>query len=161
MTAPAGLKETLPPLAFTPSSYRHRDELVVIDDVDSLYSSRNSIRLLKCLCQTEEEKRLAWHSAATGLKREGIPREFSTKSRVIIIANDWRILNRNVEAVQDRGHMLLFEPPPKEVHAEVAKWFDDTEILDWFKKNLPLFEHLSMREFGPGRRTKASRPRLD
>ena len=33
--------------------YRHRDEFVVIDDVDALYADRNGIRLLKCLCQTE------------------------------------------------------------------------------------------------------------
>ena len=36
--------------------YRHRDEFVVIDDVDALYADRSGVRLLKCLCQTEEEK---------------------------------------------------------------------------------------------------------
>ena len=44
--------------------YRHRDEFVVIDDVDALYADRSGIRLLKCLCQTEEEKAMAWHSDA-------------------------------------------------------------------------------------------------
>ena len=42
--------------------YRHRDEFVVIDDVDALYADRSGVRLLKCLCQTEEEKSVAWHS---------------------------------------------------------------------------------------------------
>ena len=45
--------------------------------------------LLKCLCQTEEEKTVAWHSDARSLERHGVPREFTTKSRVVIIANDW------------------------------------------------------------------------
>src|SRR4051794_30315758 len=36
--------------------YRHRDQFVVIDDVDGLYGDRSGIRLLKCLCQTEQEK---------------------------------------------------------------------------------------------------------
>ncbi len=44
--------------------YQHRDEFVVIDDVDALYADRSGVRLLKCLCQTEEEKSVAWHSDA-------------------------------------------------------------------------------------------------
>jgi hypothetical protein len=90
--------------------YRHRDHFVVIDDVDSLYADRSGIRLLKGLCQTEQEKVVAWHSDARSLEKHGIPREFTTTSRVIIIANDWKTLNRNVEALQDRGHVLLLEP---------------------------------------------------
>ncbi len=39
--------------------YRHKDEFVVIDDVDALYADRSGVRLLKCLCQTEEEKTVA------------------------------------------------------------------------------------------------------
>jgi hypothetical protein len=44
--------------------YRHRDEFVVIDDVDALHGDRSGGRVLKCLCQTEEEKsrRLADHT---------------------------------------------------------------------------------------------------
>jgi hypothetical protein len=70
--------------------YRHRDEFIVIDDVDDLYADRSGVRLLKCLCQTEEEKSVAWHTDARSLERQGIPREFTTKSRVIIISNDWK-----------------------------------------------------------------------
>ena len=39
--------------------FKHRDEFVVIDDVDALYADRSGVRLLKCLCQTEEEKAMA------------------------------------------------------------------------------------------------------
>ena len=127
--------------------YENRNRLVVIDDVDSLYSRQNSVRLLKCLCQTEPEKRVAWHTAASELKREGIPREFTTKSQVIIIANDWKTLNRNVEAVQDRGHMISFEPSPEEVHAELKTWFRDKEIVAWFERHVHLFDRLSMRDY--------------
>ena len=78
--------------------YRHRDEFVVIDDVDALYADRSGVRLLKCLCQTEEEKAVAWHSDARSLLRQQIPREFTTRSRVVIISNDWQTLNKNVAA---------------------------------------------------------------
>src|SRR5271165_4321342 len=80
---------------------RHRNEFVVIDDVDALYADRSGVRLLKCLCQTEEEKAVAWHSDARSLERQGIPKEFTTKSKVVIISNDWKTLNKNVAALQD------------------------------------------------------------
>ena len=103
--------------------YRHRDQFVVIDDVDALYADRAGVRLLKCLCQTEEEKAVAWHSDARSLERQGI-REFTTKSRVVIISNDWQTLNKNVAALQDRGHVILFHPSAAEVHAQAGKWFE-------------------------------------
>src|ERR1700704_3780851 len=108
--------------------YRHRDQFVVIDDVDALYADRSGVRLLKCLCQTEEEKAVAWHTDARSLERQGIPREFVTKSRVVIIANDWKTLDENVAALQDRGHVLLFQPSAAEVHRKAGTWFADAEI---------------------------------
>jgi hypothetical protein len=125
--------------------YRNRDRFVVIDDVDSLYSDRNGIRLLKCLCQTEDEKAVAWHSEARSLEKAGIPREFLTKSRVVIICNDWRTLNRNVAALQDRGHVLLFRPTAAEVHARASEWFRNEEILEWFAVNLHRIPEPSLR----------------
>lgn len=124
-----------------------RDSLVVIDDVDSLYANSRCVRLLKCLCQTDEDKRLAWHTAAAGLDREKIPRQFTTKSRLLIIANDWRNLNRNVAAVEDRGHLVSFRPPPEEVHAHAKTWFTDPEILEWFQRHLTFFHKLSLRNY--------------
>ena len=32
---------------------------------------------------------LTWHTDARSLERQGIPREFTTRSRVVIISNDW------------------------------------------------------------------------
>ncbi len=125
--------------------YRQRDEFVVIDDVDSLYSDRNGIRLLKCLCQTEDVKTMAWHSASRTLEKAGIPREFSTRSRAIIVCNDWRTLNRNVAALQDRGHVLVFRPTAVDVHERAKEWFRDTEILDWFEQHLSQIHEPSLR----------------
>ena len=83
--------------------YRHRDQFVVIDDVDALYADRSGVRLLKCLCQTEDAKAVAWHSDARSLERQGIPREFTTRSRVVIISNDWKTLDKNVAASRTAG----------------------------------------------------------
>ncbi len=125
--------------------FQSRDRFVVIDDVDSLYSDKNGIRLLKCLCQTEDHKLVAWHSASRTLEKAGVPREFATQSRVIIICNDWRTLNRNVAALQDRGHVLLFRPTAAEVHAKAQGWFQDQEILEWFSSNLHRIPNPSLR----------------
>jgi len=136
--------------------YRHRDQFVVIDDVDGLYGDRSGVRLLKCLCQTEQEKAVAWHSDARGLERQGVPREFTTKSRVVIISNDWKTLNKNVAALQDRGHVLFFQPGAAEVHRQAGAWFDDPEIYDWFAANLHRVRHPSLRHYVRARELKAA-----
>lgn len=127
--------------------YSHRDRFVVIDDVDSLHAEKSGVRLLKSLCQTEPEKRVTWHTAAKALKQEGIPREFTTTSRVVIISNDWRSLNHNVAAVEDRGHVVHFRPTAAEVHAKTAEWFCDREVYDWVGERLHLVEKPSMRVY--------------
>jgi hypothetical protein len=136
--------------------YRHRDEFVVIDDVDALYADRNGVRLLKCLCQTEEEKSIAWHSDARRLERQGVPSEFTTKSRVVIISNDWKTLNRNVAALQDRGHVLFFQPTSAEVHRYAGGWFDDPEIYQWFGHNLDRVREPSLRHYVRAKELKAA-----
>jgi hypothetical protein len=136
--------------------YRHRDQFIVIDDVDALYADRSGVRLLKCLCQTEEEKSVAWHTDARSLERQGIPREFTTKSRVVIISNDWRTLNKNVAALQDRGHVLLFQPSAAEVHEQARRWFEDQEIYEWFASNLHRVREPSLRHYVRAKELKAA-----
>ena len=125
--------------------YQHRNQPVVIDDVDSLYSDKAAVRMLKCVCQTDSIKSVAWNSASASLAAEGIPRSFETTSRLMIIANDWKTLDANVAAVQDRGHLVFFEPTPEEVHLHVANWFWDQQIFNWFADHLHLISEPSMR----------------
>ena len=127
--------------------WKFRDQPVIIDDVDSLYGNRAAVRLLKALCQTDPRKTVAWESDAPALLRDGIPRRFSTSSRVLIIANDWRTLNVNVSAVEDRGHLVVFEPTALEVHPRTAIWFWDQEVFDWIGTQLHLIERPSMRTY--------------
>lgn len=136
--------------------YHHRDQFVVIDDVDGIYADRGGVRLLKCLCQTEEQKSVAWHSDARSLERQGIPREFTTRSKVIIITNDWKTLNKNVAALQDRGHVLVFQPGAAEVHRKAGAWFDDAEIYQWFGANLHRIREPSLRHYFKAKELKAA-----
>ncbi len=65
----------------------------------------------------EDLKSVSWHSDARRLERQGIPREFVTRSRLAVISNDWKTLNKNVAALQDRGPVVVFDPSAAEVHA--------------------------------------------
>jgi hypothetical protein len=127
--------------------WEDRNRLLVLDDVDALYTDRKGIRLLKVLCQSDPVKTVGWHSYAPALARAGIPRKFETTSRVAIIANCWRALNSHVAAVNDRGRVVVFEPTPLEVHERTARWFWDQEIYDFLGDHLHLLSAPSMRHY--------------
>ncbi len=128
-------------------AYEHRNKPIVLDDVDGLYADRLGIRLLKALGQTERTKTLSWQTAAPTLARSGIPRQFTTTSRVALVGNDWKTLNADVAALEDRGHLLLFEPTPLEVHRQAARWFWDQEIFDFVADHLHLTAQHSLRTY--------------
>jgi hypothetical protein len=128
-------------------AYEHRHEPIILDDVDCLYADRLGIRLLKALGQTERTKTVSWQTAAPALKKCGIPRQFTTTSRVALVGNDWRTLNADVAALEDRGHLLLFEPTPLEVHCQAARWFWDQEIFDFVADHLHLTAQHSLRTY--------------
>jgi hypothetical protein len=52
-----------------------------------------------------------------------------------------------VYAVQNRGHLISFEPPPLEVHRKVSEWFWDEEIFAWIGTHLDLLSGLTMRHY--------------
>jgi hypothetical protein len=121
--------------------WKHRHRAIVLDDIDGLYAQRDGVRLLKCLTQSEPLKSVCWHTDAPTLRRQGIPQEFQTSSRVAIIANKWKML------LQDRGHVLFFEPSPLEVHRQTATWFWDQEIFDFLGARLHWLAEASMRHY--------------
>jgi CubicO group peptidase (beta-lactamase class C family) len=74
----------------------------------------------------------------------------------VIIANDWQTLNKNVAALQDRGHVLLFQPGAAEVHRKAGSWFDDPEIYEWFAANLHRVREPSLRHYVRAKELKAA-----
>jgi len=67
----------------------------------------------------------------------------------------WQTLNKNVAALQDRGHVLHFEPGALEVHREAGRWFDDAEIYPWFGENLHRVREPSLRHYVRAKELKA------
>ena len=74
----------------------------------------------------------------------------------MILSNDWQTLNKDVVILQDRGHVLLFEPGAAEVHAQAGRWFDDEEIYEWFAENLHRVRQPSLRHYVRARELKAA-----
>src|SRR6266852_5978274 len=122
-------------------AYEHRHKPIVLDDVDGLYADRLGIRLLKALGQTERTKTVSWQTAAPTLGQSNIPREFTTTSQVVLIGNDWKTLNDDVAALEDRGHLLLFEPT-------LVEW-DEWVTL---QQKRPALEEKSLEPVFSGRR---------
>ena len=135
------------PFGIYMSAYEHRNQLLILDDVDGLYRDRTGLRLLKSLCQSDPLKRVAWHTDAATLDRRGVPREFTTTSHVAIIANQRKSLSEDVAALEDRGHVIHFDPRPLEIHKQAASWYWDQEVFDFVAANLHLIEDHSLRTY--------------
>lgn len=135
------------PLGIYVQAYQHRHQPIVLDDVDGLHRDPNGVRLLKALCQTEKTKTVGW------LTRDGrgpcadVPPQFTTRSRVLVIGNDWKTGNADVAALEDRGHLLHFAPSALEVHRHAAEWFWDQEIFDLVATHLPVMGQPSLRAY--------------
>ena len=147
------------------AAFVHQDKPIVLDDVDALYRDTNGIRLLKQLCQSEPSRLLGWHSDPQGLERRRVPAKFTTSSSVAIIANRWSTMNADVAALEDRGHMIMFDPPPIEIHRQAALWFRDQEVFDFVGEYLhrhhepflsDLFAGVRVEEGGDGLETNHS-----
>ena len=129
------------------AAFTHQDQPIVLDDVDALYRDANGVRLLKQLCQSEPSRWLGWYSDRQYLERRGVPTNFTTSSPVAIIANRWSTLNADVAALEDRGHMIVFDPPPSEIHRQAAFWFHDQEVFNFISEHLHLITNHSFRTY--------------
>jgi hypothetical protein len=105
--------------------YHARDQSIYLDDVDSLYQDKLSVNLLKSLCQTEITKTVQWEVVRR--LPDGIPTRFTTTSKICLITNRWKSVNKHIEAVVDRGLLLSFEPRKEEIHTYAKRFVETSE----------------------------------
>jgi len=117
--------------------YEHRDALVILDDVEPLLDSKDGQVLIRALTETTTTKTISWGTRTRILDSDGtaIPKSFTTKSRVFIVANTWR-KGGIFTAIESRGNKFLFSPSWSEVYTEAGTWFHHQEILDHVHANL-------------------------
>lgn len=133
--------------------WEHRDQPIVLDDLDKLYANADCVRLLKPLCNDGRAKEIAWVTKTT-INAIDVPSRFETRSNVLLIANYWRTLNPNVRALEDRAIILHFDPDNAEVHRKVKEWFDDPVVFEFIAHYLSAVPHVSMRHYDKGRRLR-------
>ncbi len=136
------------PLAAYMECYWHRHKLLVFDDAEILWSTDGGKILMRGLTEHEDRKRLQWLSTAKELRESDVPTSFYTTSKVAFIMNEF-VAGRDpfFRAIQDRGHMLYFAPPPLECHRYAASWFYDQQIHDFIGQHLHLVNRLSARVY--------------
>ena len=125
--------------------YRYRDAPIVFDDVDQLYRDKQAVSVLKAVTDSRPVRKVAWHTTSNVLAAQGVPREFDTRSQVCIVANEWEGLDRNLGALEDRGIMARFAPPPAEVHKEAGQWFKDEAVYEFVGQRLDRIHQHSQR----------------
>jgi len=133
--------------------WQFQNKTVVLDDLDRLYADPNCVRMLKPLCSSQRDKTISW---ITHMTRAGtdIPDRFTTSSNVALIANEWRTLNANVRALEDRAIILHFDPSNEEVHRQVGEWFNDADVYSFIAGWLGHAPAISMRHYDKGRRLR-------
>lgn len=160
-TGSAGDKEALyveghvQPFGLYQKLWQFRDRTVVLDDLDRLYADPNCVRMLKPLCNTQRAKTISWITHMTRAGSE-IPDRFTTTSNVAMIANEWRTLNANVRALEERAIILHFAPSNEEVHHQVGHWFDDPIVYAFIADWLGQVPAISMRHYDKGRRLRGA-----
>lgn len=137
----------LSPISLYMRLYHARNQLVVIDDVDAIYANKSARGMLKALCQTNPVKKVTWETRSRILDEEKVPRSFSTRSNVCIIANEWRTTDEDVLAIEDRAIGIRLEPTPLELHKHVATWFKDQVAFDFVGSIAHLIETPSIRNY--------------
>lgn len=141
--------------------YRNRDATIIMDDVNPAFFKDSACNAyMKALTETRPLKTLRWQTASTGGDKE-YPDNFETSSRVILLTNRWESLNEHIRALEGRAFTVIFDPPPEEVHADVARggWFHDQEVYEFVWRHRSLITRPNLRLYGKiAEQKQAGRP---
>lgn len=148
------IRGELAPIFIYRELFHHRNQPLAMDDAHFLTGMGQG--LLRDLTQTDPVKTLEWHSDNKTLKKERVPTKFSTSSKVCILTNKFFGGNPEAKALEDRGHLLHFNPTNEEVHRHVSTWFWDQEIFDTIQTCLHSIESLTCRLYVKAKELKNS-----
>jgi hypothetical protein len=141
--------------------YEHRHKNFVLDDVETLIQP-NSRHTLQNLCETDygpDGKEVGWYGSTSllkvhrGKKVVHVPQTFRTRSRVLVLSNDWAILTKQIGPLLSRGLVLFFDPANQTCHDFARGWFllDDEDaqarktISEYIARNLERCGGLDLR----------------
>jgi len=150
--------------------YEHRmpDQVLVLDDSDSIYSDEISLNLLKAACDTSPKRVLSWLSEKTFETDDGeeVPKRFEFEGAVIFITNvDFELAGKStklaphIAALQDRSNVIdLSIKTPRDYLIRIKQVIDggliknfnlapsaEKEVFEFMLKNVAQIKPLSLR----------------
>ncbi len=81
--------------------YSAANDIILLDDTDSIYDNEESLNLLKAGLDTSERRMISWLSESNALKADDIPTDFEYKGSMIFITN------KHLQAEIDFGRSKL------------------------------------------------------
>lgn len=147
--APLVFNGHVTPMGMYKELYNRNEEdkefMCVFDDVDSLMLNKTNVALLKQLCDTREEKTIKYFTTSPNIG--DIPSEFTTRCKVLMLMNDLKTEDKNLNALLTRAHLVSFIPPDVEIISHIEKFGDDTEIINFIKTYTPFSKNLNLRVY--------------
>ena len=83
-----------------------KDNVIVFDDCDSIFSDELSLNILKAALDSKKTRRIHWNTDSFKLRNEGVPDSFEFKGSAIFITN---IKFDNVRSAKMRDHLTALE----------------------------------------------------
>ncbi len=145
--------------------YRNVGDVLVLDDIDSVFSKIEGINLLKAAMDTKPVRRINWESSSAVVMNLGLPSHFEFKGSVVLISNIGFVqkkgkMQEHLDALKDRSYSLHISDNTKEelyqqvcfmvIKKGLLKEFDLTaeqqsKILDYIGANLDRINKISLR----------------
>jgi hypothetical protein len=142
---------------------RHRDSILVLDDIDSIFADDASLNLLKGALDTTGDRIVGWFTDSSFLRQQEIPNHFHFSGTVIFLTNldfDTIIASGNrlastVGALISRTTYLNLKVHSSEEimirirqlvkNGKMIKSTNAPIIMAWLEKNHPHLRYLSLR----------------
>jgi len=122
-----------------------KDFIVIFDDVDTLMLNKTNVALLKQLCDTRENKTIRYITSSPILA--GQDSEFETSCKVLMLMNDIKTDDKNLNALLTRAHLINFDPPDTEILNQMKSFADDNEIIRFIEMYAPFSKSLNFRVY--------------
>lgn len=148
--------------------YRHKGQVIVFDDADSVFLDDVALNLLKAVADTTERRKVSWLSEATLVDEDSasvIPRTFLFEGSIVFITNidfDAAIdrgskLAPHLQAMLSRSHYVDLTMKTKQDYLvrikQVVKqgllkdlnWVEAGEVMRFVEENTDRLRELSLR----------------
>ena len=132
--------------------WENNGKIIVFDDIDSIWSDKNAVNVLKAALDSYETRIISWNSESRDPNDE-LPKRFEFTGRVIFISNK-RLADLD-EAVRSRSMTVDLSATAEEklewMQTILDKFMPEhpmclkQEVLDFFKEHVKLARSISMR----------------